>query len=82
VIDSRLRAVAVPGRRADILRLAHVMLLARAAAVSSWQHGARAGPIPEPVASGRHLACSVEERGEDGVDLVGGQQGGTVAKAG
>jgi hypothetical protein len=31
---------------------------------------------------GRHLACSVKERGEDGVDLAGGQQGGTVAKAG
>jgi hypothetical protein len=31
---------------------------------------------------GRHLARSVKERGEDGVDLVGGQQGGTVAEAG
>jgi hypothetical protein len=31
---------------------------------------------------GRHLASSVKERDEDGVDLVGGQQGGTVAKAG
>jgi haloalkane dehalogenase len=30
----------------------------------------------------RHLACSVKERGEEGVDLVGGQQGGTVAEAG
>ena len=29
-----------------------------------------------------HLARSVKERGEDGVDLVGGQQGGTVAQAG
>ena len=32
--------------------------------------------------AGRHLACSVKERGEDGVDLVSGQQGGAVAKAG
>ena len=31
---------------------------------------------------GWHLARSVEERGEDGVDLAGGQQGGAVAKAG
>jgi hypothetical protein len=34
------------------------------------------------VAGGWHLACSVEERGKDGVDLVGGQQGSSVAKAG
>ena len=32
--------------------------------------------------AGRLLARSVEERGEDGVDLVGGQQGGAVAQAG
>jgi hypothetical protein len=37
--------------------------------------------------SGGHVlplsrACLVEEGGEDGVDLVGGQQGGAVAKAG
>ena len=30
----------------------------------------------------RHLARSVKERGDDGVDLVRGQQGGAVAKTG
>jgi hypothetical protein len=26
--------------------------------------------------------CSVKELGEDGIDLIGGQQGGAVAQAG
>jgi hypothetical protein len=38
--------------------------------------GARRSPRP------RSCARSVKERGEDGVDLVGGQQGGSVAEAG
>ena len=48
----------------------------------------RKGPTTElPAASttvtrARARARSVKEHGEDGVDLVGGQQGGAVAKAG
>ena len=83
VIVRPIPPVSRKGPTTDLRAASTTVARARHPTVSpaSSSSGVR-GTVPCGVAGGRHLACSVKERGEDGIDLVGGQQGGAVAQAG
>jgi hypothetical protein len=82
VIARPIPPVSRKGPITDLRATSTTVAGARGPAVSPASSSSSVHGLHRAVAGGRHLARSVKKRGEDRVDLVGGQQRGAVAKAG